>query len=174
MPVSKNKRKNQKTLNLRNQKRVERAKKLNSGAAVIGKALSQFNVIRNNVRKLASMYVVLTKNIPGYQESDPKVMEGLLVAIPALKEVNAQYDLIAAEAAEITKSKPKDDLAYFPVMSKFEGMYFNFSENFISNFMPVIEAIERLGENKGADLKLIGETREALEVFKPKFETKVD
>lgn len=174
MPVSKNKRKNQKNVDQRAQKRAQRLKKENSGLNVLAKALVQFNEIRNNVRKLARMYVDVTQSIPGYQETNPNVMPGLQLAIAALKDVNAQYDALSARVAELAKNPPRSEMEYLPEMSAFEHMNITFTQDFMNNFMPVIEVLEKLGEVKGNDVGLIKETREALAEAKPQFETKVD
>lgn len=174
MPVSKNKRKNQKTVDIRAKKRAERLKKENSGLTVLGKALVQFNQIRNNVRKLARMYVDVTQSIPGYQETNPEVMSGLQLAIPALKEVNALYDKLSTDVAELAKNPPKNEMDYLPLMSAFEHMNVTFTQEFVVNFMPVVEALEKLADKKGVDADLVKETRGALDASKPQFETKLD
>lgn len=173
MPVSKNNRKNQKKVNDRNSKRVIAAKKANSGYAVLGRGLAQFNEIRNNVRRLANLYVQLTKSIPNYQETNPAVMAGLQLAIPALKSVNIQYDNLAKRTAELAKNPPKHEYDYFAEMAEFENMYIRFSEEFLGNFIPVIDAIEALSKDK-KDQELISETRSAISAIKPTFQTKTD
>lgn len=174
MPVSKNNRKNHKAANARQAKRIQRQRKENSALTILGRGLLKFNTLRDNVRKLANIYVAVTKSIPNYQENDPAVMEGLKLAIPALQKINLQYDALAKRSAELAANPLKDELDYFPEMQMLEHLYMDFSQEFVVNFLPVIDAIERLSDNKGVDTKLLSETRQQLGEIKPTFETKVD
>lgn len=171
MPVSKNKRKNQKSVNQRSLKNKQRSLRENSALKVLGRGLAEFNKIRDNIRQVARMYVDVTKSIPGYQETDPEVHAGLTEAIPLLKAINLRYDGLTARVAELAKSPLQNQLDYVDEVQELESLYYELGHNFMDHFIPVISALERLGDVKGVDSGVVSEVRQTADNLKPKFET---
>jgi hypothetical protein len=171
MPVSKNKRKNHKSVNQRDLKNKQRALRENSALKVLGRGLHEFNKIRENIRLVARMYVDVTKSIEGYQETDPSVHAGLTEAIPLLKAINLRYDALTARVAQLAKGPMQNQLDYVEEVQELESLYYELGHNFMDHFIPVVSALERLGEAKGIDKVVVSETRQAIDSMKPKFET---
>lgn len=171
MPVSKNKRKNHNAVKAREAKKSRRVMRESAALKVLAQGLNEFNKTRDGIRKLARMYVDVTKSIPGYQETDPSVMTGLQEAIPILKLINARYEVLTAQVAELSKNPPKSELDMVDEIQELESLYYELGHNFLDHFLPVISALERLSDQKGVDKTVLSETVTAVEHLKPKFET---
>lgn len=171
MPVSKNKRKNHISAAAREQKKKRRLTRENHALKILAKGLSELNLIRNNIRQMARMYVDVTQQIPGYQETNPAVQVGLTNAIPILKEVNQRYDALLAHVNHLAKNPPAAQLEYVDEVGELETLYYLLGHDFMDHFIPVIEAIEKLGERKGIDQEVVANVRNAADAMKPKLTT---
>ncbi len=171
MPVSKNKRKNHISAAAREQKKKRRLTRENHALKILGKGLDELNRIRNNIRQMARMYVDVTKQIPGYQETNPEVQIGLTKAIPILKEVNERYDALLLQVKRLAENPPSAQLEYVDEVGEMEALYYLLGHDFMDHFIPVIEAIEKLGERKGIDQEIVADVRQAADAMKPKLTT---
>lgn len=172
MPVSKNKRKNAQAKKRQHTARVERQKRLNSAPVVLAQGLKGFDVVLENVRQVSTMYVRVTKAIPGYQETNPDLLPGLAKAIPILKEVIATRDKITEEVKRLHQAGVRDQLEYMDCMQAFEAMTIRLGVDFMDEFMPIFDCLEELGEKySSVDLDLVTGTRKQLQEHKPEFKT---
>lgn len=173
MPVSKNKRKNHASKQRRADKRAERIKKLNSAPVVLSSGLRDFNHMLEQIRRVSNTYVQITKQIPGYQETNPDLQPGLVKAIPILKELNTERDRIS-DAIKVLHQRQAHEDEYFQLMSDFEALTLRFGSEFMDAYLPMFDSLEALGKNyPNIDVKLIADTRLLALQHKPEFKTDV-